>query len=189
MTGLTEEARQAMQQRQYATAIVLYDKHLEKQPSDLRSLMEIGICHLLDGSQAVFLHIRNTMTAVIAKNGPLEGENRELWDYYLSLVRKVTGTALVLGSLAVSGCKENDPTFSGHKYSGGVQMPLRPPVQQQENTQAESQTNATASAAQADKSITEPPGTNSYMSAHRYSGGVYLEKTRVPQEGSKTNEQ
>ena len=183
MRSLTQEARQSMQQRLYTKAITLYDEHLEGQPDDLRSLMEVGICHLLNGSEEAFLYIHQSMKAVISKNAPLTDENRELWDYYLSLVRKVTATALVIGSVAVTGCQgEGKPSFSGHKYSGGVQMSPEPPVQQKaEDNQSSSTTNTTSV-----NSIVTPTNAKPHFSAHRYSGGVYMQKKRVQTENSKT---
>jgi hypothetical protein len=184
VNSLAQEAREAMRQRLYARAITLYDEYLEGQPGDLRSLMEVGICHLLNGSEEAFLYIHQSVRSAIARNGPLPDKSRELWDYYVSLVGKVTAAALVIGSVAVAGCQGDDkPSFSGHKYSGGVQLSPRPPAGPKA---AESQPVATSNAAAASAAppgVVTPAHASWSLSAHRYSGGVYMPKKQVQPEG------
>lgn len=181
MKSLAQEARQAMQERRYPAAIASYDEHLEQHPEDLRSLMEVGICHLLNGSEQAFLYIHRSMAAAIARKGPLHGKDGELWEYYLSLVAKVTATALVIGTASGCEAKESQPAFSGHRYSGGVQLApkLADLAAAATNGPAGAATNAPApgSVVSTNKPSGQPASTNKprpVFSGHKYSGGAYL---------------
>lgn len=122
VSSLRDAAEDLMRRRHLPEAVETFQIHLARQPDDLKALLELGICHLLNGSEEAFLAIHDKADGVIRAAGELPEAIVKLWRQYRSLVLKVTAAALVLGSVAA----EAYGSGSAHRYSGGVYRPPRP---------------------------------------------------------------
>ena len=156
-----------MRRRQFGEAIPLFEECLADAPDDLGALLRLGICHLLNRSEDLFLAIYRKAGALLARIERAPDDVRRLWAQYQALAKRVTATAVVLGTIAVAGCASapgpgaegaaKPPVTSSHKYSGGVyQEPAK-----EENKE-------------------QPPASPPF-SAHRYSGGVYVPPRPEPE--------
>ncbi|MFB3891689.1 MAG: hypothetical protein ACE15C_06670 [Phycisphaerae bacterium] len=172
MTTKTGELRLAaedlMRQRRFGDAIEAFRMHLERHGRDLKALLELGICHLLNGSEQAFREIHERAGRMLARARKVPADVARLWEQYGALAAKVAATALVLGAMAVEGCKsshkysggvyEANMTQSAHRYSGGVYVqpiPASGPATMPATTSA-------------------PASKPAPISSHRYSGGVYV---------------
>ena len=167
-----------MQAHRYDEAIARFEAHLADHPTDLGALLRMGLCHLLNRSEPAFLAIHVRATALIRELGAVPRQTEELWSHYQHLFKLVTATALLVGGLAeLAGC--DHPVASAHKYSGGVYHEPGAPVggASAQATQAYAPAeNPGSGGATAEPSPgpTSPPRPQA-TSAHRYSGGVYLD--------------
>lgn len=96
-------ADRLMKERLFSEAIVLYENHLASAPTDLASLLKMGICHLLNRSEKRFLKIYLQGKERMASLSDVPGGTAALWRKYEDLAVKVTGGALLIGSLAFGG--------------------------------------------------------------------------------------
>ena len=149
------DAAEAMKAGRLGDAILLYEKCTTASPDDLKSLLHLGICHLLNRSEALFLSLFEEAKALRARLGHIADDVQRVFSQYEGLVKKVTAAALVMGTVAVasSGCG------SAHKYSGGVYDEL----------------DATAHSSDSATDDAGPSDSDTVSSAHRYSGGVAFE--------------
>lgn len=172
-------AEQAMRSRRYAEAIVLFDSHLEKSPSDLKPLLQVGICHLLNRSEDVFLHIYRVAAAIVDKTEKLSEDVKRLWKQYGVLVKKVTATAVLVSTVAttMSACT------SSHKYSGGVYLD-EPDAGQTSSHKYSGGVFLDSSSVDGslDADLEGGAPEDVFTSAHRYSGGVYLDSAAISDE-------
>jgi len=150
----TVRADRLMQDHRFAEAIASYEERLETAPGDLAALLKLGICHLFNRSEWEFLRIFRAGQEQMMATGEPSAEVRPLWERYQSLAGRVLAGALVVGGLAVGGCAVADaqakeaakpqpqvtapgdltpgpagngpqkPVFTGHRYSGGVYLPM-----------------------------------------------------------------
>ena len=95
--GLARDAEGLMRAHRYREAIARFEVRLAEDPQDLCSLLRMGLCHLLDRSEAVFVAIYHRATAIIGELGEVPARARKLWFQYQQLVQSVTATALVVG--------------------------------------------------------------------------------------------
>ena len=169
-TELRVRAEALMRQRRFDEAIAVFEEHLRRHGDDLRALLELGICHLLNRGEEAFLRIGRRASRLLAALGEVPGDVRRLWSQYNDLARRVTATALVVGAVTLPSCSNPN---SGHKYSGGV---YKPPVKVVKADQPAQAGEAQPAAPTTQQAIAKPkpkpmPTT---FSAHRYSGGVRL---------------
>ena len=143
-----------LREHRFGEAISGYEARLAAEPRDLAALLKLGICHLLNRSEEEFLRIFQVAGEWVSTTAELSGDLQTLWNKYQGLAGRVTAGALVLGTLAATGCtaaetpesthkptteatavptttvapspRQNpqEPPYTGHKYSGGVYLPL-----------------------------------------------------------------
>lgn len=137
-----QEAETLMSERRFPEAIAAFEAHLEQSPYDLRALLKVGICHLLNCSRGAFLESHRRAEEAIARIGSVPADVADLWALYRDLVVRVGAATLVAGTLVLGqgGCAHSEGSGDG-------------------GTVAE------------DAGTTKPP-----RPAHRYSGGVFLER-------------
>jgi len=109
-------AEDLMRQHRLSAAIDTFQAHLQHEPDDLRALLEMGVCHLLNGAEDVFLSIYQRAAQAIGAVGDLPASLARLWKRYGRLAAKVAAAAVVIGSLSAPAYGQS----SGHRYSGGV---------------------------------------------------------------------
>jgi len=100
-----ERADQAMKERRFSDAIAAFEEHLAESPDDVRALLRLGICHLLGCSEEAFLAIHPKAQALISRTREVPEDLARLWAHYNDLLRKVSATALVMGSMALPACQ------------------------------------------------------------------------------------
>jgi hypothetical protein len=109
-SSVVPRADRLMKRRLFAEAIALYEERVAAVPTDLASLLKLGICHLLNRSEKRFLKIylqgKERMTSLSDR----PAETVALWRKYEDLAVKVAGGALVIGSLAIGG---SPPALAG----------------------------------------------------------------------------
>jgi len=184
-TDLRTKAEALMKQRRLGEAIEALRRHLADEPGDLRALLELGICHLLNGSEEWFLAIRERARRALAAAGRTPAGVARLWRQYEALFRKVTATAVVLGAMTAAGCEsasQQSPAGGGQ----GANAMTRPAPE----TRPAGQVGAPATATRPSAPETRPTYSGHRYSAgvrptlrprpwsgHKYSGGVYLPPT------------
>ncbi len=165
-------AETEMKAKRFSQAIELFEQHLAAHPDDLAAKMRLGICLLLNRSEQGFIEIFHQVEAAVAMTKNLGRELARLWAQYQSLFAKVTATALLIGTVALTAAdamaQPNQPRFSGHRYSAGVSQQVKPPVKPQPVQPPAGL-----------KPFTQPD-TSKPTSSHRYSGGVYKPPQPVP---------
>jgi len=100
-----ELAEQAMKARRFGEAIAGFEAHLAEWPDDVRALLRLGLCHLLDRSEETFVAIHGRARALIEKLREVPADLARLWAHYQQLTRKVSATALVVGVMALPACQ------------------------------------------------------------------------------------
>ena len=161
------DAERLMRAHRYAEAIRGFESRLADDPSDLGAMLRMGLCHLLNRSEPAFLAVHARATALIRELGAVPRQAEGLWSHYQRLFQLVTATALVVGGMASAvGC---DESTSSHKYSGGVYV--APDAATGGAPADASDGDAATDAASAPDGDAATDAT----SAHRYSGGVYLD--------------
>ena len=200
------EAASYMKAGRFPEAIPLLEQCVAIDPMDLKSLLHLGICHLLNRSEKVFLSIFEEATQLKSRLKEIPPDVLRVFTQYESLVKKVTATALVLGTVtaAASGCG-----LSAHKYSGGVYVPpdtakIQSPEMNAPNPDTATDGNDAGSEISDTERASADTGSDSeivagtesdagealkmhvggheikpdkVISAHRYSGGVLLRST------------
>jgi hypothetical protein len=156
-------AEELMRARLFGEAIGAFDAHLRDYPDDLRALLKVGICHLLNRSERMFVAIHQRAQALLARLREVPRDIARLWRTYNSLLAKVTATALLVGVGTLAGCGDG---CSAHRYSGGV---YKPPVEEQQQKPE--------AAPESEKPKPQVP-----FSGHKYSGGVYEGPEQKPAE-------
>lgn len=174
---ILERAERAMKERRFAEAIDAFHLRLRDDPEDLRALLEMGICHLLNRSERVFVAIHRKAGEIIRRIGGVPAHVATLWERYEALLRRVSAAALVMGAVVVS------PACKGRGDGEPETLPLPPPPAA---TAVED-----AAAAPPAEDVAPPPveiaepsldalvspvdeaGEEPAVSAHRYSGGVF----------------
>jgi len=121
-TDVRGAAEDLMRRHRLPEAIDAFRRHLQREPGDIRALLELGICHLLNGSEKLFLTVHERAERLISAARKLPAGTVRLWQRYCGLVAKVTAAALVMGSVATAAYGSG----SAHRYSGGVYRPPRP---------------------------------------------------------------
>ena len=111
-----DRARFAMQEARYCEAIVLFEAQLARDPNDLRSLLQLGFCHLLNRSEQRFVSIYQEATALKRRLGEVSEAVGRLFHRYEAWVKKLTATALVLSSVAAGACHD-DATYAVPLYA------------------------------------------------------------------------
>jgi len=162
-------AEALMKARHFAEAIDLFEGHVRTYPDDLRALLKLGICHLLNRGERAFLAIYEHARILVERSRDLPQDVARLWKSYKGLVSKVTATALILGAGTVVGCGDSS---SALKDGGGAQNP--PTEVQQQNPQA----TPGAGKEEPKPQVAPDNGTGKLQdqfSGHKYSGGVYME--------------
>lgn len=113
-------------QRNLRDAVRFFRIHLAHNPNDLRALLKLGICHLLNGSEQAFRNIHDRAARAMGRLAHVPADLARLWARYQSLFVKVTAAALVIGSTTlVTMAEGRTRRYSGHRYSGGVHHPTR----------------------------------------------------------------
>lgn len=102
-SSVVSRADRFMKKRLFAEAIVLYEERVATVPTDLPSLLKLGICHLLNRSEKRFLKIYLQGKERIASLTDVPADTVALWRKYEDLAVKVAGGALLIGGLAVGG--------------------------------------------------------------------------------------
>jgi hypothetical protein len=100
-----ERAEQAMKARRFDEAIAAFEAHLAESPDDVRALLRLGLCHLLDRSEETFVAIHGRARALIEGLREMPADLARLWAHYQQLLRKVSATALVVGTMALPACQ------------------------------------------------------------------------------------
>jgi len=163
-------AERLMRAHRYAEAIRVFESRLADDPSDLGAMLRMGLCHLLDRSEPAFLAIHARATALIRELGAVPRQTEELWSHYQRLFKLVTATALVVGGMVSAvGCDKE--STSSHKYSGGVYVEPDAATGGAPTDASGPDGDAATDAASAPDGDASTDAT----SAHRYSGGVYLD--------------
>ncbi|MBT3218042.1 MAG: hypothetical protein HN348_03045 [Proteobacteria bacterium] len=194
---LATQATRRMRQHKYSEAIELFEAHLSTWPDDLVALMQLGICHLLNRSEQVFVAIHTQVSRKLDILDDLPAEVASLWGTYNRLMRNVGASALVIG--ATAGCAEPkkdvvpeeasnkteevlpkaeegqapDEAMSMHRYSGGV-------YQGDDLLQGDDLQIPLDEVDPNDETNKKKPKDKEATSMHRYSGGVFLEPREVP---------
>ncbi|MBW2453899.1 MAG: tetratricopeptide repeat protein [Deltaproteobacteria bacterium] len=179
---LTARAEALMQEQRFAEAIEAFDTHLERTPADPRALLQLGICHLLDRSEEIFLDIYQRAARLLGALEQVPAELARLWRLYRSLVAKVTATALVTSTVGLTACDKTDalpdPSVAPPSTSSmGATETGEPTAEATGEVTATGEpapsTSATSTAtAAATATATPPPPATTTTPAHRYSGGV-----------------
>jgi hypothetical protein len=94
-----------MKARRFGEAIAVFEAHLAEWPDDVRALLRLGLCHLLDSSEETFVAIHGRARALIEKLREVPTDLARLWAHYQQLLRKVSATALVVGAMALPACQ------------------------------------------------------------------------------------
>lgn len=114
---LLKSAEELLRERRFGEAIEAFQLHLEEEPRDVKALLELGICHLLNGSRQAFLRVYEEASRFLKGAKELPGDVARLWKQYRGLFKKVTAAALIVGVTALAS---TDLRASGHRYSAGV---------------------------------------------------------------------
>jgi hypothetical protein len=163
------DAERLMRAHRYAEAIAVFESRLADEPSDLGAMLRMGLCHLLNRSEPAFLAIHDRATAIIHELGAAPRQTEQLWVHYQRLFKLVTATALVVGGMASIVACDVD---SAPKNSGGVY------VETDAAADDAARDTATDVVSAPDGDATVDAGADAAgdaASAHRYSGGVYLD--------------
>jgi hypothetical protein len=153
-------ADRLMEERRFADAIPAYEERLDADSTDLVALLKLGICHLLNRSENRFLKIYLQGKERFATLSDLPAETAALWRKYEGLAVKVTGGAMVLGSLAIGG---TSPALAG---SPDLQAGNSPAV----SSPAPSDPSPCDCT---EKPILPRPGWDSERPTTKYGGGAY----------------
>lgn len=94
-----------MKARRFGEAIAAFEAHLAEWPDDVRALLRLGLCHLLDRSEETFVAIHGRARALIEGLREVPADLARLWAHYQQLTRKVSATALVVGVMALPACQ------------------------------------------------------------------------------------
>ncbi|HCF61416.1 MAG TPA: hypothetical protein DFS52_25890 [Myxococcales bacterium] len=137
-----------MAERCFTESIAAFELHLAAEPQDLRALLKLGICHLLNRSRGAFLDVHRRAEQVIARIGTLPADVVQLYELYRGLIVRVGAASLVAGTLVLNqGCTESKLADAGaaaapagegadagriehrpqHRYSGGVRLERQAP--------------------------------------------------------------
>jgi len=173
-----DAAAKAMRQRRFGEAIELLEARLKSSPDDLRATMRLGICHLLSRSEKTFLEIHAKVKRAIDRLAAVPEDIRRLWEQYTGLMKKVTGTALLIGGASLAGC-------SSKPEAPGPEAP-RPVVPEAEAPKPEAPgrpvSEVAGDEARAVRATRGRGGArpnleelviDDIQSAHKYSGGVF----------------
>jgi hypothetical protein len=106
-------AEAAMKENRLSDSIALFERHLEHHPNDLKSLLHLGICRLLNRQREMFLQIFDEAVKLKNRLRAIPDDPARVFAQYEGLVKKVTATALVLTVGAVSGCHD---VYTGPVY-------------------------------------------------------------------------
>jgi tetratricopeptide (TPR) repeat protein len=164
-----------LRQRRFDEAIACFQQRLDESPEDLTALLLLGIAHLLKGSREAFVALHRRAAALIDRLGRLEGRCAELWEHSRGLAGRLGVSALVLAGTACSQAGDRDTGAAGPVQQPTQEDPAKPAANGATPQQPAGQT-----AQEGEPQL--PP-----VSAHRYSGGVYLD-LRDEIEPSKPNE-
>jgi len=187
MTTQLERARGLARSGDYRQAAMAFRRYLdETQDRSVQVQLELGYALLLAGDTTGARRIYDALVDVVAAMTELPERLLELWRRFAALVAETPRRVVVTGMAAalVAGCTPSgggtveqpkpvpppsvsaaptvapiQPTFSSHRYSGGValdQLQLQKQLDKLEND--------------AQKPTAEPT-----FSSHRYSGGVNIQ--------------
>jgi len=188
---LTTQAEALMQEQRFGEAIAAFDAHLARRPSDAKALLQLGICHLLQRSEQVFLDIYHRAGRLLSALDAIPAEVARLWRLYRSLVAKVTATALVTSTVGLTACDKTEatpdpavaPASSPATTAASTEPTAEPTVEPAESAAtapsatAAPTAPATATAAATAAPPSPPPPATTTTPAHRYSGGVVPKPT------------
>ena len=76
---LCTQAAELMQEQRFADAVEAFDGHLVREPTDPKALLQLGICHLLDRSEQIFLDIYERVARLIGTLEQIPAEVVRLW--------------------------------------------------------------------------------------------------------------
>lgn len=110
-----ERALCAMKNARYDYAISLFQARLAQKPDDLRSLLQLGFCHLLKHSEKAFLKIYKDARALKHRLGEISEDVRRLFGRYEGWVKRISATALIIGSVSAAAC-ESSPKYDAPPY-------------------------------------------------------------------------
>jgi hypothetical protein len=105
-----ERALNAMENARYDEAISLFQAQLIKRQDDLKSLLQLGFCHLLNRSEKMFLSVYKQARALKHRLGEIADDVRRLFLSYENWVKKLTATTIILASVHLSSCDEPGPS-------------------------------------------------------------------------------
>ena len=173
-------AEQLMKEHRFADAARELSERLGQQPDDPQALLELGICHLLNRSEAEFLRIGARAERIIAALESPPARVSRLWSLYRSLAAQVTTAALTLGAVGAMGCDrttppadvtaEPTPTVSTAADQPATGAPADDPSGV--GGAAEPTAEPSAQDESAAPTATAAATTTQVRPAHRYSGGV-----------------
>ena len=110
-------AERQMQERRLEDAIRSFRLYLRGNPNDLRALLQVGICHLLNRSEGEFLKVHQKVRTVAARIRRLPDAIARMWDVYGSLAAKVVAATVVIGALALPGlAQQARPLYAAPPY-------------------------------------------------------------------------
>ena len=89
----------------YDEAIVILTARVDECPGDLKSLLHLGFCYLLNRSEKVFLRIYHQASDLMRRLGQVPEDVRLLFQRYEARMKTLTASALVLSSVAVAACE------------------------------------------------------------------------------------
>lgn len=167
-----DRAEKLMKQRDFSGAVNVLSAIMEDEPENIKVMLKLGICHLLNRSEENFLLIYEKAERIISSMKEIPENITHLWTQYKGLIAKVTAASLVIGSTVVStGCDKG----SAHKYSGGVYKPTKKEniTEAKENNVETEKPKEASTESTEEKEIINTPEMKT-ISCHRYSGGVFI---------------
>lgn len=169
------EAEALMAERRFDEAIAAFEMHLAAEPQDLKALLKLGICHLLNRSRGAFLEVHRRAEKVIARMGTLPADVAGLYELYRGLLVRVGAASMIAGTLVLNqGCAESQSLGEAlfpaaktdsrpqHRYSGGVRIKPQSPALERPASQGTSDAGSVAPPGEAASGATlhRPSGEN-----------------------------
>ncbi len=120
LSPILVEAQSQMKEGHYKTAIQLFNEHLKDQPKDIKSQLQLGVCHLLNQDKNEFISIYELVKIKLPQIEQLESEVRILWLEYQSLFKKIVMGSMFIAQLTQTSCSDVMDDGAVMKY--GVQF-------------------------------------------------------------------
>lgn len=112
---LVTRAVSAMKAGQYTDAAHLLERQTAAHPEDVGALLRLGLCHLLNRQEKLFILIHRRAAMIIRNAADLSEEVRGLFAQSETWFKKVTAVALVMGTMAAA-CSDPVPPYGLGEY-------------------------------------------------------------------------